>query len=74
VGRLRCRPRAAAFIGGEKDRIMPPAVNKSNAKHYDRSPAVAEYYEFPGRDHWTCAALDWALAYADTGPSGKHTA
>ena len=59
-------------------------MNKSNAKHYDKSPAVTEYYEFEGRDHWTCAApgweavadyaLDWALAYADTKPRGKHTA
>jgi pimeloyl-ACP methyl ester carboxylesterase len=72
------------FIGGEKDHIMPPSVNKSNAKHYDKSPAVTEYHEFAGRDHWTCAApgweavadyaLDWALAYADTKPRGKHTA
>jgi pimeloyl-ACP methyl ester carboxylesterase len=71
------------FIGGEKDHIMPPSVNKSNAKHYDKSPAVTEYYEFAGRDHWTCAApgweavadyaLDWALAYADTKPRGKPT-
>ena len=72
------------FIGGEKDHIMPPSVNKSNAKHYDKSPAVTEYHEFEGRDHWTCAApgweavadyaLDWALAYADTKPRGRHTA
>ncbi|WP_411699486.1 alpha/beta hydrolase [Conyzicola sp.] len=64
------------FIGGEKDHIMPPAVNKSNAKHYAKSPAVTEYIEFPGRSHWICAepgweevadhALDWALAHART--------
>jgi pimeloyl-ACP methyl ester carboxylesterase len=70
------------FIGGEKDHIMPPSVNKSNAKHYAKSPAVTEYYEFAGRDHWTCGApgweavadhaLDWALAYADTKPRGQH--
>lgn len=68
------------FIGGEKDHIMPPAVNKSNAKHYHKSPAVTEYYEFAGRDHWTCAApgweavadhaLGWAIQHADT---GRHT-
>ncbi len=62
------------FIGGEKDHIMPPSVNKSNAKHYKKSPAVTEYYEFEGRDHWTCGApgweavadqaLDWALEHA----------
>jgi pimeloyl-ACP methyl ester carboxylesterase len=63
------------FIAGEKDHIMPPSVNKSNAKHYHRSPALTDYHEFAGRDHWTCAApgweavadyaLDWALAHTD---------
>ncbi len=62
------------FIGGEKDHIMPPSVNKSNAKHYKKSPALTEYYEFAGRDHWTCGApgweavadhaLEWALAHS----------
>ena len=62
------------FIAGEKDHIMPPSVNKSNAKHYKDSPALTEYVELEGRDHWTCAApgweavadkaLDWALEHA----------
>jgi pimeloyl-ACP methyl ester carboxylesterase len=65
------------FIGGSEDHIMPTSVNKSNAKHYAKSPAVTEYYEFEGRDHWTCAApgweavadhaLTWALAHAKAG-------
>ena len=64
------------FIGGEKDHIMPPSVNKSNARHYAKSPALTEYHEFAGRDHWTCAApgweevadyaLDWAAEHAST--------
>lgn len=67
------------FIGGGEDHIMPPAVNKSNAKHWAKSPAVTEYVEFPGRSHWTCAepgweavadhALDWTLAHARAGAS-----
>ncbi len=62
------------FIGGSEDHIMPPSVNKSNAKHWAKSPAVTEYFEFPGRSHWICAepgweevadhALDWTLAHA----------
>lgn len=62
------------FVAGEQDHIMPPAVNRSNAKHWEASPALTEYYEFAGRDHWTCAApgweavadhaLEWALAHA----------
>ena len=47
------------FIAGGKDHIMPASVNRSNAKHYDRSPALTEYHEFPDRDHWTCAATGW---------------
>jgi hypothetical protein len=53
---------------------MPTSVNKSNAKHYKKSPALTEYHEFAGRDHWTCGApgweavadkaLDWALEHA----------
>ncbi|MET0830421.1 MAG: alpha/beta hydrolase [Microbacterium sp.] len=72
------------FIGGELDHIMPPSVNKSNAKHYAAGPSVTDYHEFPGRDHWTCAApgweevadyaLDWALAHARTAPVATATA
>jgi pimeloyl-ACP methyl ester carboxylesterase len=62
------------FIAGEKDHIMPPSVNESNAKHYRHSPAITEYRVLEGRDHWTCGApgwefvadtaLDWALEHA----------
>ena len=34
---------------------MPPSVNKSNAKHY-KGDTITEYFEFEGRDHWTCGA------------------
>ncbi|OWY58589.1 alpha/beta hydrolase, partial [cyanobacterium TDX16] len=62
------------FIAGSEDHIMPPSVNRSNAKHYKHSPAVTEIVELEGRDHWTCGApgweavadqaLEWALANA----------
>ena len=55
---------------------MPPSVNRSNVDHYKNSPALTEYHEFAGRDHWTCAApgwevvadyaLEWALDHAST--------
>ena len=64
------------FIAGSEDHIMPPSVNRSNAKHYDSSPALTEYVELEGRDHWTCAApgweavadraLNWAMEHART--------
>ncbi|PFG43036.1 pimeloyl-ACP methyl ester carboxylesterase [Isoptericola jiangsuensis] len=65
------------FIAGEKDHIMPPSVNKANASHYKHSPALTDYHEFEGRDHWTCGApgweavadhaLTWGLEHAKTG-------
>jgi pimeloyl-ACP methyl ester carboxylesterase len=63
------------FIAGGEDHIMPPSVNRSNAKHYT-SDTVTEFEEFPGRSHWTCAepgweavadrAVEWARAQART--------
>ncbi|MDY6808384.1 MAG: alpha/beta hydrolase [Actinomycetota bacterium] len=47
------------FIAGGADNIMPAAVNKSNARRYRKSSAVTEYFEFPGRSHWTCAEPGW---------------
>ena len=47
------------IIAGEKDHIMPPSVNWSNAEHYVGSPARTSYHEFAGRDHWTCGAPGW---------------
>lgn len=66
------------FIAGEKDHIMPPSVNRSNAKHYKNSPALTDYHEFPGRDHWTCAAPGWeavadyALQWAEQHATTRH--
>jgi pimeloyl-ACP methyl ester carboxylesterase len=61
------------FMAGSEDHIMPPSVNKSNAKHY-KEGTVTDYHEFPGRSHWTCGereseavadhALEWAVANA----------
>ncbi|MES3036192.1 MAG: alpha/beta hydrolase [Gemmatimonadota bacterium] len=61
------------FIAGEKDHLMPPSVQRSNAKHY-KSKTVTEVVEFPGRAHLLPAqagweevadhALEWALAHA----------
>jgi pimeloyl-ACP methyl ester carboxylesterase len=61
------------FIAGGADNIMPPSVNKSNARHYS-SNTITEFYEFPDRSHYTCGepgweavadhALDWAEGHA----------
>jgi pimeloyl-ACP methyl ester carboxylesterase len=67
------------FIGGEKDVIMPAALNLKNFKKYKTSSAVTEYKEFPGRSHYIIAekgweevaqyALDWAAAKTPKKPS-----
>jgi len=55
---------------------MPASVNRSNAKHYQRSSAATDVHEFPGRSHFTCGdpgweevadyALEWAVHHATT--------
>ena len=62
------------FIAGGEDNIMPASVNRSNAKHYEKSTAVTEYKEFPARSHYTVGqegweevadyALTWAMEHA----------
>lgn len=67
------------FIGGEKDVIMPAALNRKNFRNYQASSAVTEYKEFPGRSHYIIAekgweevadfALKWAEAKTAKAPS-----
>jgi pimeloyl-ACP methyl ester carboxylesterase len=61
------------FISGSEDHIMPPKVQRSNAKHY-KSNTITEIKEYEGYGHLLPAqdgweeiadyALDWALANA----------
>lgn len=61
------------FISGAEDHLMPPKVQRSNAKHY-KSDTVTEVKEFEGHGHAIVAedgwqevadhALEWALAQA----------
>jgi hypothetical protein len=44
------------FIADGADHLMPPSVNRSNAKHYAKYKAVIDYKEFPRRSHYTCAS------------------
>lgn len=67
------------FISGEKDNLMPPAVQRSNASHY-KSKTVTEVKEFAGFAHllpaqhgWEAVAdfaLEWAERHAS--PAGSH--
>ncbi|AWS42786.1 alpha/beta hydrolase [Streptosporangium sp. 'caverna'] len=57
------------FIAGENDNLMPPKIQRSNAKHYT-SNTVTEVIEFSGRSHLMPAQEGWeevadrALAWA----------
>ena len=61
------------FLAGGEDHLMPPAIQRSNAKHY-KSDTITEYKEYVGRAHllpsldgWEEVAdyaLDWAERHA----------
>jgi pimeloyl-ACP methyl ester carboxylesterase len=60
------------FIAGTDDHLMPPSVQRSNAKHY-KSDTITEVTEFPGPHLLPAApgweevadhALSWALDHA----------
>jgi len=57
------------FISGSEDHLMPPAIQKSNAKHY-KSDTVTEVKEFegphllPSKEGWEEVA-DYALSWAE---------
>jgi pimeloyl-ACP methyl ester carboxylesterase len=57
------------FISGSEDHLMPPAVQRSNAKHY-KSNTITDVKEFSGRSHLMSAqngweeVADYALAWA----------
>ena len=63
------------FIAGSEDHLMPPSIQRSNAKHY-KSNTITELKEYEGRAHLLPAqegweevadyALEWALAHATT--------
>ena len=65
------------FISGGEDHLMPPAVQRSNLKHY-KSNTITEIKEFEGRSHLMPAqkgweevadfALSWAVEHATDRP------
>jgi pimeloyl-ACP methyl ester carboxylesterase len=63
------------FVSGSEDHLMPPAIQKSNAKHY-KSDTVTEVREYegphllPAQDGWEQIADD-VLAWAEEQAAGK---
>jgi pimeloyl-ACP methyl ester carboxylesterase len=67
------------FISGSADHLMPPSIQRSNAKHY-KSKTITEIKEYegphllPSKEGWEDVAdfaLDWAVAHA-TGTAAGH--
>jgi pimeloyl-ACP methyl ester carboxylesterase len=66
------------FISGSEDHIMPPKVQRSNAKHYKSKSTVTEIKLYAGYSHLLPAqegwediadfALDWALGQISGNP------
>ena len=64
------------FISGSEDHLMPPSIQKSNAKHYKAEGLITEVKEYEGMAHLLPAqegweevadyALEWALEHAAT--------
>ncbi|QXJ21339.1 alpha/beta hydrolase [Actinomadura graeca] len=58
------------FISGENDHLMPPKIQRSNAKHYKAPDTITEVTQYPGRSHLMPAQdgweeiADYALAWA----------
>ena len=61
------------FISGSEDHLMPPSLQRSNAKHYKSEHTLTEVKEFegphllPAQEGWEEVAdyaLDWALEHA----------
>ena len=46
------------LIAGEKDHIIPAALNRKNHAKYT-GDSVTDFKEFPGRDHWIIASPGW---------------
>ncbi|MGY1593804.1 alpha/beta hydrolase [Geodermatophilus sp. SYSU D00708] len=65
------------FVSGGEDRLMPPSVQRSNAKHYRSPHTVTEIREYAGYAHllpsqpgWEEIAdsvLEWAVEHARPG-------
>ena len=71
------------LIAGEKDRIMPAALNHRNYRRYSASPSVTDFKQFPGRSHYSIIggkgweevadyALDWAIRATSTREVGMR--
>jgi alpha-beta hydrolase superfamily lysophospholipase len=72
------------FVAGGEDHIMPPSVQRSNAKHYKGDGTITEIVEYDGKSHLIPAqegweeiadhALGWALENAAAWAASREAA
>jgi pimeloyl-ACP methyl ester carboxylesterase len=47
------------LVSGGEDHVSPPAVNRSEMKHQQRSEAITAFKSYPGRPHFLIGTLGW---------------
>ena len=47
------------FVAGERDRFIPPSLNRTNARRYRTSEAVTDFRVYPGRTHHILGQAGW---------------
>ena len=47
------------FISGSADHLMPPSIQRSNAKHYKAEGTITEVVEYEGRAHLMPSQTGW---------------
>ncbi|HEY4278861.1 MAG TPA: alpha/beta hydrolase [Conexibacter sp.] len=47
------------FISGSEDHLMPPLVQRANAKHYRGPGTITQMRQFPGRAHLMPSQMGW---------------
>jgi pimeloyl-ACP methyl ester carboxylesterase len=60
------------FISGGEDHLMPPSVQRSNARRY-KSSTVTEVKEYPGYAHLLPAQKGWEQIADDAWPGPWST-
>lgn len=61
AGKVDHRQRKAPllFVAGGSDHVIPASLVRRNWRRAKKSPAVTDYREFAGRDHWILAEPGW---------------
>jgi len=47
------------LIAGSNDHLIPPGLNRTNYRRYRRSPAITDFREFAGRNHFIIGQPQW---------------